>query len=255
MVSVSPATAPVPVRSTTTGVPSAASPALIPPPSFSVIAVITGAAGATRKTSVPPAESDLASTCQDPEALVMPLKCRTAPSDSVTVPVSPVPTCPDVTVMFETPRMWTKFVGVRVLPTLRPTIESLNPLAATPVSASSPSDPRKVKVFPSPGSSLSCRADTAVLPMANTSPELLPMGELKVRLPPSAVIVFAVPLPDLISGPVTVPKPLSDPLNAAAPNEMPLVSVSKPPAIRIVPLVTFCKALTTNAPKGPISSV
>ncbi len=81
------------------------------------------------------------------------------------------------------------------------------------------------------------------------------MAVLKVRLPPSAVIVFAVPLPDLVSGPVTVPKPLSDPLNAAAPNEMPRASVSKPPAIRIVPLVTFCEALMTNAPKGPISSV
>ena len=57
----------------------------------------------------------------------MPLKCRTAPSDSVTVPVSPVPTCPDVTVMFGTPRIWTKFVGVRVLPTLRPTIEFVEP--------------------------------------------------------------------------------------------------------------------------------
>ena len=76
MVSVSPATAPVPVRPTTTGVPSEASLALMPPPPFSGIEVIVGAAGATRKTSVPPAESDLASTCQDPEALVMPLKLQ-----------------------------------------------------------------------------------------------------------------------------------------------------------------------------------
>ena len=46
MVSLSPATAPVPVRPTTTGVPSEASAALMPPPPFSGIAVIDGAAGA-----------------------------------------------------------------------------------------------------------------------------------------------------------------------------------------------------------------
>ena len=49
-VSVSPATAPVPVRPTTTGVPSEASPALMPPPLFSVIEVIDGAVGATVST-------------------------------------------------------------------------------------------------------------------------------------------------------------------------------------------------------------
>ena len=167
-------------------------------------------------------------TNQVPEALVMPLKSRTAPSDSVTVPVVPEPICPDVTVTVGSPRMWTTLVGVRVLPTLRPTIVSLNPLAALLVSASSPADPRKVKVFPSPGSALSCRADKAVLPMANTSPELLPMAVLKVRLPPLAVIVFAVPVPDVVSAPVTVPKPLSDPLDVLVPNEMPLVSVTCP---------------------------
>ena len=48
-VSVSPANAPVPVRPTTTGVPSAASPALMPPPPFSAI-VIDGAVGATVST-------------------------------------------------------------------------------------------------------------------------------------------------------------------------------------------------------------
>ena len=47
MVSLSPAAAPVPVRPTTTGVPSEASLALMPPPPFSGIAVIVGAAGAT----------------------------------------------------------------------------------------------------------------------------------------------------------------------------------------------------------------
>ena len=46
MVSVSPATAPVPASPTTTGVPSEASPALMPPPPFSGIEVIDGAAGA-----------------------------------------------------------------------------------------------------------------------------------------------------------------------------------------------------------------
>ena len=50
MVSVSPATAPVPVRPTTTGVPSEASLALMPPPPFSGIEVIDGAAGATVST-------------------------------------------------------------------------------------------------------------------------------------------------------------------------------------------------------------
>ena len=49
-VSVSPAAAPVPVRPTTTGVPFAASPALMPPPPFSTIEVIDGAAGATVST-------------------------------------------------------------------------------------------------------------------------------------------------------------------------------------------------------------
>ena len=34
---------------------------------------------------MPPLPSDVVSTCQSPEALVMSLKCRTAPSDSVTV--------------------------------------------------------------------------------------------------------------------------------------------------------------------------
>ena len=47
MVSLSPATAPVPVRSTTTGVPSKASAASMPPPPSSGIAVIDGAPGAT----------------------------------------------------------------------------------------------------------------------------------------------------------------------------------------------------------------
>ena len=50
MVSLSPAAAPVPVRPTTTGVPSEASLALMPPPPFSGIAVIDGAAGATVST-------------------------------------------------------------------------------------------------------------------------------------------------------------------------------------------------------------
>ncbi len=257
-VSVLPAAAPVPVRPTTTGVPSEASAALMPPPPFSGIAVIDGAAGASvlavRNTSVPPAPSDVVSTCQGAEALVMPLNCRTAPSDSVTVPVVPEPICPDVTVTVS-PIMWTRLVAVRVLPTSRPTIESLNPLAALLVSASSPSDPRKVKVFPSPGSVLSCRTDAGVLPMANTSPELLPIAVLKVRLPPIAVIWFAAPVPDMVSAPAIVPKPLSDPLDVVVPNEMPLVSVRKPPAIRIVPLVTFCVAPMTNAPESPISSV
>ena len=45
-VSVSPAAAPVPVSPTTTGVPSEASPALMPPPPFSGIEVIDGAVGA-----------------------------------------------------------------------------------------------------------------------------------------------------------------------------------------------------------------
>ena len=45
-VSVSPAAAPVPDRPTTTGVPSEASPALMPPPPFSAIEVIDGAVGA-----------------------------------------------------------------------------------------------------------------------------------------------------------------------------------------------------------------
>ena len=45
-VSVSPAAAPVPARPTTTGVPFAASPALMPPPPFSAIEVIDGAVGA-----------------------------------------------------------------------------------------------------------------------------------------------------------------------------------------------------------------
>ena len=45
MVSVSPATAPVPARPTTTGVPSEASAALMPPPPFSGIEVIDGAVG------------------------------------------------------------------------------------------------------------------------------------------------------------------------------------------------------------------
>ena len=49
-VSVSPAAAPVPVRPTTTGVPFEASPALMPPPPFSGIEVIDGAAGATVST-------------------------------------------------------------------------------------------------------------------------------------------------------------------------------------------------------------
>ena len=49
-VSVSPATAPVPVRPTTTGVPSEASAALMPPPLFSAIDVIDGAVGATVST-------------------------------------------------------------------------------------------------------------------------------------------------------------------------------------------------------------
>ena len=47
MVSVSPAAAPVPVRPTTTGVPSEASAASMPPPPFSGIELIDGAAGAT----------------------------------------------------------------------------------------------------------------------------------------------------------------------------------------------------------------
>ena len=46
----SPAAAPVPVRPTTTGVPSEASPALMPPPPFSAIEVIDGAVGATVST-------------------------------------------------------------------------------------------------------------------------------------------------------------------------------------------------------------
>ena len=46
MVSVSPAAAPVPARPTTTGVPSEASPALMPPPPFSGIELIDGAVGA-----------------------------------------------------------------------------------------------------------------------------------------------------------------------------------------------------------------
>ena len=50
MVSVSPATAPLPVRSTTTGVPSEASMALMPPPLFSGIDVIVGAVGETVST-------------------------------------------------------------------------------------------------------------------------------------------------------------------------------------------------------------
>ena len=49
-VSVSPAAAPVPVRPTTTGVPSEASPALMPPPLFSAIEVIDGAVGAAVST-------------------------------------------------------------------------------------------------------------------------------------------------------------------------------------------------------------
>ena len=49
-VSVSPATAPVPARPTTTGVPFEASPALMPPPLFSAIEVIDGAVGATVST-------------------------------------------------------------------------------------------------------------------------------------------------------------------------------------------------------------
>ena len=49
-VSVSPAAAPVPVSPTTTGVPFEASPALMPPPLFSVIEVIDGAVGATVST-------------------------------------------------------------------------------------------------------------------------------------------------------------------------------------------------------------
>ena len=190
-------------------------------------------------------------TNQVPEALVMPLKCRMAPSDSVTVPVVLKPICPDATVTVLSPRMWTRLVGVRVPATLRPTIESSNPLAAVPVSASSPADPRKVKVFPSPGSALSCRADAAVVPMANTSPELLPMAVLKVRLPPIAVMVFGGAAALTVSdSPQTVPKPLSDPLDVPLPNEMPEASVSVPPAIRIVPLVTFCVALMANEPRG-----
>jgi hypothetical protein len=185
----------------------------------------------------------------------MPLKFRTAPSDSVTVPVVPKPIRPDVTVTVVSPSMSTRFVGVRVLATSRPTIESLNPFAALLVSASSPADPRKVKAFPFPGSALSCRSDAAVLPMENTSPELLPMEVVKVRLPPVAVMVFAVPVPNNVSAPTTVPKPLSDPLELVVPNEMPLMSVSVPPAIRIVPAVTFCVAPMVNAPMGPISSV
>ena len=50
MLSLSPAAAPVPVRPTTTGVPFEASAALMPPPPFSGIAVIDGAAGATVST-------------------------------------------------------------------------------------------------------------------------------------------------------------------------------------------------------------
>ena len=46
----SPATAPVPDRPTTTGVPFEASPALMPPPPFSVIEVIDGAVGAAVST-------------------------------------------------------------------------------------------------------------------------------------------------------------------------------------------------------------
>ena len=45
-----PATAPVPARPTTTGVPFEASPALMPPPPFSTIDVIDGATGATVST-------------------------------------------------------------------------------------------------------------------------------------------------------------------------------------------------------------
>ena len=148
-----------------------------------------------------------------PEPLVMPVKFRTAPSDRTTVPASPKPTCPDVTVTVGSPSMSTKFVGVRVLPTLRPTIASSNPLAALPVSASAPADPSNVKLFPAPGALSSSRADIAVLPIVNSSPELNPMAVVKVRLPSLAVMVFAVPVPDLVSAPVTVPKPLSDPLD------------------------------------------
>ena len=46
IVTVSPATAPVPASPTTTGVPLEASPALMPPPPFSGIEVMVGAAGA-----------------------------------------------------------------------------------------------------------------------------------------------------------------------------------------------------------------
>ena len=49
-VSVSPAAAPVPASPTTTGVPSEASPALMPPPLFSAIEVIDGAVGAAVST-------------------------------------------------------------------------------------------------------------------------------------------------------------------------------------------------------------
>ena len=90
MVSVSPATAPVPVRPTTTGVPSEASLALMPPPPFSVIEVIDGAAGATVSTvtevgvefalALPAASVSLAVT------LNVPLPCAViVPAGTVTV--------------------------------------------------------------------------------------------------------------------------------------------------------------------------
>ena len=51
-VSVSPDVAPVPDRLTTTGVPSEASLALMPPPPLSVIEVIDGAVGAVLSISL-----------------------------------------------------------------------------------------------------------------------------------------------------------------------------------------------------------
>ena len=90
----SPAAAPVPDRLTTTGVPFEASPALMPPPLFSVIEVIDGAVGATVSTvtgaAVEFAPALPAASVSRAVTLNVPLPCAViVPAGTVTVALPP----------------------------------------------------------------------------------------------------------------------------------------------------------------------
>ena len=82
--------------------------------------------------------------------------------------------------------------------------------------------------------------------IAATSPA--PNVPVRSSVPPEAVMVSAAPVPAAVRFAATVPKPLSVPLDVVVPKLSPEASVSVPPAITMVPPVTFCAAPIVRLP-------